>query len=316
MAVARIEPVYVRRYNPETLRGAPVERRTRIPRQALAVGVILAGSVLQHVMAAMPAEPRPAPLVLAMAGLPSAAASSAMPAAGAAGSTVWVSALHVVVPAPGVPVAHIRVLPAIAANRRGKSTLTRCVTAAAGRLIVLRSTLLPPVGRAGDRQRTAMSSNPEGLIRHEPSVSVAAIRAALRDAGSPMLSAGFADHKDAAEYIWDAGRVLGIDPAVLMAIFRYESMFGTRGVARLTDSVGNIRPLAGQPTLGGYRLYRSWQDGIDDCYRLLRQYVHFGADTVPLAVPVWAPASDNNDPGAYVTAVLDIMSTLYAASKA
>lgn len=149
---------------------------------------------------------------------------------------------------------------------------------------------------------------------HVPSVSVAAIRSALAAAGSPALGASYADGKDAAEYIWDAGRVLGVDPAVVMAIFHHESVFGTQGMARLTNSVGNIRPLAGQPSLDGYRLYRSWQEGVDDCYRLLRSYAQHGAATVPQAIPVWAPPSDNNDDSAYISSVLSTMGSLYSAS--
>ena len=149
---------------------------------------------------------------------------------------------------------------------------------------------------------------------HVPSVSVSAIRAALWAAGSPATRARYADHKDAAEYIWDSGRILGVDPAVVMAIFRHESVYGTSGMARLTRSVGNIRPLDGQPQLDGYRLYRSWQEGIDDCFRLLRSYARHGATTIPQAIPVWAPPSDNNDDSAYISGVLDTMGSLYMAS--
>ena len=174
--------------------------------------------------------------------------------------------------------------------------------------------MMPPVGTAGDALRVALAPNPQGAIMHVPSVSVAAIRATLRQAGSPALDAAYADDKDVAEYIWDAGRVLGVDPAVVMALFWHESKFGTRGVARLTNSVGNIRPLAGQPALGGYRLYHSWEQGIDDCYRLLLSYARHGAATVPLAIPVWAPPTDHNDVHAYIASVLGTMGTLYAQS--
>jgi hypothetical protein len=174
--------------------------------------------------------------------------------------------------------------------------------------------LLPVIGPTGDVQRIAISPNPDGLILHVPSVSVAAIRSALEAAQSPLLSTSYADNKDAAEYIWDSGRVLGIDPAVVMAIFRYESVFGTRGVARITQSVGNIRPLSGQPSYQGYRMYASWQQGIDDCFRLLLHYANHGATTVAQAIPIWAPTSDNNDPGAYVAGVMQVMTDLYQGS--
>lgn len=304
MAIARMEPVYTRRYSPAGLRGAPVERRFRTPRRALAVGCLLAGGALQHVLATMPAEPQPAPL--AVAGLVSAPAAAAH-SSGVVAQPVRVQAAaagtaRVAAPPRHRPLAAARPAPS-AARRPAVSVRALHVSA-----------LLPPPGASGDAARTAMLANPQGVIRHLPSVSVAAIRAALRAAGSPLLDTTYADGKDAAEYLWDSGRVLGIDPAVVMAIFKYESAYGTRGVARLTYSVGNIRPLAGQPSFEGYRLYSSWEEGIDDCYRLLRRYAGAGADSVSLAIPTWAPAGDNNDPGAYVDAVLNIMSSLYSAS--
>lgn len=301
MAVARIEPARVRRYNPGALRGKPIERRARAPRRTLVVGVIVAGSMLQHVLATTPAEPQPTPL--AVAALPAAAAPAVIHAA-------TLAHVH----ATAHPVAATRIALPSRDARTAHPAAPRAVHAATVAPPTGHSSLLPPIGPAGDAARGALASNPQGLIMHVPSVSVTAIRSALRDAGSPALDAGYADHKDAAEYIWDAGRVLGIDPAVLIAIFHHESVFGTQGMARLTNSVGNIRPLPGQPSLDGYRLYRSWEEGIDDCYRLLREYADNGATTVSQAIPVWAPPADNNDDSAYVASVMDTMGALYDAS--
>jgi hypothetical protein len=147
-----------------------------------------------------------------------------------------------------------------------------------------------------------------------PSVSVAVIRAELRGVNSPLLAATWADGKDAAQYIWDAGRVLHVDPAVLLALFWHESKYGTLGVARLTYSVGNIRPLAGQPELDGYRYYRTWEEGVDDAYRLLRLYARGGTADVATALPIWAPSADDNDVGAYVADVEAIMAHYYLLS--
>jgi hypothetical protein len=178
----------------------------------------------------------------------------------------------------------------------------------------LLSPLLPPVSALGDLQRRALAPNRDGLISALPSVSVAVIRSELRRNNSPLLSGAWADGKDAAQYIWDAGRVLHIDPAVLMAFFWHESHYGTVGIARLTFSVGNIRPLAGQPELNGYRFYRSWQESVDDTYRLLRHYTRLGIPDVATALPIWAPPEDNNDVAAYVADVQATMARYYALS--
>ena len=295
MAVARMEQAYVRRYSPAVARRAPLERPAFPTRRALVLGLVVAGAFLQHTLVSTPLEPQPVRIATTALGVAPAAPIAPAAAAAAAGAPST---------AGGGP-------------RRASIATTSGVAAALARIAPAApasSIVLPPVGQFGDAHRLAMAANSEGAIMHAPSVSVAAIRAALQAAGSPVLAAAYADHKDAAEYIWDSGRVLGVDPAVVMAIFYHESVFGTRGMAQQTLSVGNIRPLAGQPQLNGYRLYASWQQGIDDCYRLLRSYAHNGAATVPQAIPVWAPPSDNNDDSAYISSVLSTMGALNAAS--
>ncbi len=306
MAIARIDPAYARRYTPPAARRAALERQrsTIFSGRALVLGLVAAGALLQHTLVSMPLEPQPvrpgflSPSAVLAAPAPR-PAQAPLRAIAAAPKTSTITAIT----APRLPA----VLP------RAGSRTSLAAPVQAPKLSKL-SVVLPPVGVFGDAHRVALSANLDGALMHAPSVSVAALRAALQAAGSPALDAAYADHKDAAEYIWDSGRVLGVDPAVVMAIFQHESAFGTRGMARQTRSVGNIRPLPGQPQLNGYRLYASWQQGIDDCYRLLRSYAANGAGTIPQAIPVWAPPSDNNDDSAYIASVLDTMSALYAAS--
>ena len=166
-----------------------------------------------------------------------------------------------------------------------------------------------------DSRRNAIAPNSGGLIQHAPSVSAATIRRILRSYGSLAAYARYADGKDAANYVWDEGRVLGIDPAVIMGIFYHESHYGTMGMATLTNSVGNIRPLDGQPQLNGYRKYASWQQGFDACYSLLLSYARHGAPSVSVAIPVWAPPADNNNDSAYIGSVMSTMQALYAQSR-
>jgi hypothetical protein len=303
MAVARLDQMQVRTIDSKALRTGAVRPPLRLPVRSTAAGVIVLGTVLQRLLVAAPIEPQPLG--------PAAIAASA-------GTGVQVAGLAIAAPklSRAAPAAAPHISVGALAGRSQNPQLHRAVAPARPAVQRSLSAVLPEVGPGGDDQRTALSPNIDGQILHAPSVSVAEIRAALNAVQSPILSTSYADNKDAAEYIWDAGRVLGVDPAVLLAIFRYESAFGTRGVARITQSVGNIRPLAGQPSYQGYRSYGSWQEGIDDCYRLLLQYARQGATTVGDAIPTWAPADDNNDPAAYVAGVMQIMTELYQGSIA
>ena len=320
MAVAHIEPVRVRRFDPAVLRGKPVERRVRVPRRALAVGAILTGGLVQHVLATTPAEPQPTPLavVAAAAVQPGPQALRAPTRAHGRASPPGLSPHHHPSARPASAVVRRATRPVAAGHAHTGVARSRMRGGALDTARLARSPhhsrLLPPVGAAGDALRMALAPNPQAAIRHVPSVSVAAIRSALEAARSPALHASYADGKDVAEYIWDAGRVLDVDPAVVTAVFWHESKFGTRGMARLTHSVGNIRPLPGQPALDGYRLYQSWEEGIDDCYRLLLSYARHGAATITVAIPVWAPPADHNDVAAYIASVRGTMGALYAQS--
>lgn len=303
--------------------------RRRVSGRLVLGGIIVGGLLAQHALVSMPVEAQPTRLA-AGAVVPGAVGALASPdnlgggGADALGTGAPHRALGVVQPSAAHPTNATKSTASKAVARVLASKVAPSIvvmTAGGGNRLASPMTtklskLLPAIGVAGDLRRIAMSSNGDGAILHVPSVSAAAIRQALWAANSPVLNARFADHKDAAEYIWDEGRVLGIDPAVLLGIFQHESAMGVQGMARTTRSIGNIRPVGNQPQVNGYRLYSSWEEGIDDCYRLLRQYARNGASTVSTAIPVWAPPTDNNDDSSYISNVLTTMSSLHQASAA
>lgn len=138
--------------------------------------------------------------------------------------------------------------------------------------------------------------------------------------GSPTVNADFIDHVLAhyhspatgkGKVLYDDGVKYDIDPAFALAFFMQESTFGTQGIAKVTHSLGNIRATEGHPSYGGYRLYHSWEEGIDDWYQLIANlYVgQWGLSTVDQIIPVYAPNSDNNDESAYIQNVKNAVDT-------
>lgn len=99
----------------------------------------------------------------------------------------------------------------------------------------------------------------------------------------------------------------GLDPAVALAFFGHESVFGTRGIAVETLNWGNVRtPVRAERVRGthprNFAIFRSWQDGLRDwCERINERYIHQrGLDTVDKAVPVYAPSADGNNERRYI----------------
>jgi len=136
-----------------------------------------------------------------------------------------------------------------------------------------------------------------------PTMSAQQIDRVLAQWGSPATGTGAS---------WVAlGARYGIDPVYALAFFVHESGAGTApGWAGLksgggtTHNVGNII-CAGYPTCyGRFRDYGSWEEGIEDWYRLIAvEYVGGrGVHTVEEIIPIYAPSVENNVP-AYVETV-------------
>ncbi len=142
----------------------------------------------------------------------------------------------------------------------------------------------------------SVSSGPYD-ITGSPSISVGQIEAVLQQYGSPAIGKGQA--------LFDMGLRYGINPAYALAFFVHESGCGTKGVARVTHSIGNIRWTEGHDNYEGYRSYVSWDEGIEDWYKLISDLYISGwhLRTVDAIVPIYAPYGDNNNPPVYIAAV-------------
>jgi hypothetical protein len=128
-------------------------------------------------------------------------------------------------------------------------------------------------------------------------VSAALIDQVLAQYSSPAAGQG--------ALFYDLGVRFGIDPAYALGFFIHESQAGTRGVARFTRSIGNIRCTAGYRCYEGYRAYDTWEVSLSDWYTLIKElYVDgWGKRTVAQIVPTYAPYGDNNDPPSYIASV-------------
>jgi hypothetical protein len=134
-----------------------------------------------------------------------------------------------------------------------------------------------------------------------PSIGPERIDEVLSSYGSPATGSGKA--------MYDLGVSYGIDPAFCLAFFIHESTAGTRGVASVTKSVGNIRTTTGYRDYQGYRKYDTWEEGIEDWYRLIKDLYIDGwkLTTVEQILPVYAPPQDDNDTGAYISSVVQLV---------
>ncbi len=126
-------------------------------------------------------------------------------------------------------------------------------------------------------------------IMGPPTITAERIDKVLCAAGSPACNTG--------KNLYDAAVERGIDPVAALAFFRKESTYGTKGVARATKGLGNIR-CAGWSgrCIEGFRAYDSWAEGYRDWANLISvQYVQvWKLTTVDTIVRAYAPAAENN----------------------
>ncbi len=108
---------------------------------------------------------------------------------------------------------------------------------------------------------------------------------------------------------YDLGVKYGIDPAYALAFYIHESAAGTKGVARFTHSIGNIRTTPGYKDYEGYRSYDSYEQGIEDWYKLIKElYVEgWGLRTPTAIIQRYAPWGDNNNPDIYAANVMQLV---------
>lgn len=146
------------------------------------------------------------------------------------------------------------------------------------------------------------------MVVGKPTVSVQQIEAVLAEYNSPARGYG--------QEIYDLGVKYNIDPAICLAFFIYESSAGTNPAwagrkddGTYTHNIGNIICTEGWRCYGRFRDYNSWSEGIEDWYKLISElYVgEWKRVTVDDIIPKYAPAADNNDEGAYIQGVKNLV---------
>lgn len=141
-----------------------------------------------------------------------------------------------------------------------------------------------------------------------PTITVAQIEAVLAEYNSPAQGHG--------QEIYDLGVKYGINPAICLAFFIHESSAGSNPAwagrkddGSYTHNIGNIICTEGWRCYGRFRDYDNWSQGIDDWYKLIKElYIgEWQRTTVDTIIPKYAPAADNNNEGAYIQAVKQLV---------
>ncbi len=145
-------------------------------------------------------------------------------------------------------------------------------------------------GSAATHTAQAVSSK---SVQGDPDISASFIENVLVQAHSPAQGQGLG------QVIYDEGKQYHIKPSFALAVFHMESDYGVKGVAPTLRSIGNIR---NGPN--SYRSYATWAESVSDFYHVIQTvYLAKGLTTVAQIMPIYAPASDDNNPTQYVQVV-------------
>lgn len=154
-----------------------------------------------------------------------------------------------------------------------------------------------------------------------PDIGESTFIAVLKAANSPALSA--------AHTVYQYCVKRGVSPSFILAMFNRESGMGKAGTATITHSWGNTRmpthggvtpvrmTTAGEARSGTFPVFKDWIDGgIATVARFVDYAPYQGKTTVGQIIPTWAPATDGNDPLAYVRGVVAQMTAWRAQDNA
>ena len=135
------------------------------------------------------------------------------------------------------------------------------------------------------------------LMSGGPTLDARHVDAILAAYGSPL-------HGHGAQVV-GLSRRFKVDDAIALAFYVMESRAGTQGEAVITRSFGNLRPMPNEPMTDGYRQYATWLDGVSEWFKVIRiLYLnHLKLRTVDAVVPVYAPATDSNDPATMIAGI-------------
>lgn len=142
-----------------------------------------------------------------------------------------------------------------------------------------------------------------------PSLAAPLVDAILAAYGSPL-------HGQGAELV-TLSTHYRVDDAVALAFFVMESRAGTQGEAVYTHSFGNLRPMPNAAMRDGYRSYGSWVESTVEWFKLMRSLYldRLQLRTVEDVVPVYAPASDNNDPPTMIAGIRQLVRCWHGAPE-
>jgi hypothetical protein len=145
--------------------------------------------------------------------------------------------------------------------------------------------------------RTTPISTAPLQVAGKPSLDVTRVNDILDAYNSPLKGQGKAIIALSTRY--------KVDDAIALAFFVMESRAGTQGEAVVTRSFGNLRPMPNAPAVDGYRQYDSWLEGATEWFQVMRAlYLDtMKLDTVEEIVPVYAPATDNNQPPVMIAGI-------------
>ena len=137
-------------------------------------------------------------------------------------------------------------------------------------------------------------------------ISAAKIDAELMRMNSPLAGKG--------DFVLRIAKAYNVDPAFFLAVARKESQGGTKGLARKTKNMCNVRwtQKSNYPQLNEFNVYPSWEKGVVGFFYQISRgnyYLRAGNYRVDGIIRKYAPSNENNTEK-YIRDVEDYMHKL------
>ncbi len=94
-----------------------------------------------------------------------------------------------------------------------------------------------------------------------------------------------------------------VNPLLVLLMYKQESSYGTKGVARVTKSIGNERGIGPAGSYSGFAAYHNVNEALNATIKNMKRLISLGYNSIGKLINKWAPSTENNTTG-YINSLI------------
>ncbi len=100
--------------------------------------------------------------------------------------------------------------------------------------------------------------------------------------------------KDKADFFVETCIKERVNPLLVLLMYKQESSYGTKGVARVTNSIGNERGIGPAGSYYGFAAYHNMNEALEATIKNMKRLISSGYNSIGKLISKWAPNTEND----------------------